>query len=111
MVVSGLRYFNIPIHEIERLTLNEYYTMMEAVELKMLDRRADMAMQAWFNQGVKATKKSGKSQYNKFTDFFDAEAAEKKIITKYEGKSTSTSASSNTDVRRKLAKYYKEGLG
>lgn len=108
MVVSGLRYFNISIHEIERLTLNEYYTMMEAVELKMLDRRADMAMQAWFNQGAKATKKSGKSQYDKFTDFFNAEPTEKKIIAKYEGKSMSTS--SNADIRRKLAKYYTEGL-
>ena len=82
--------------------------MMEAVELKMLDRRADMAMQAWFNQGAKATKKNGKSQYNKFTDFFNAEPTEKKIIAKYEGKSMDIS--SKADIRRKLAKYYTEGL-
>lgn len=62
------------------MTQVEYEIRMEAYRLKSLDKERDIAMSAWFNQVVKATKgKTGKPVYERFPDFFNHEKEETKI--------------------------------
>jgi hypothetical protein len=107
MVVSALRYFNLPLQDIERLTLREYDLYMEVYQLKQIDHQEDLAMQAWLNQASKATKKGGKSQYKNFKDFFDAEKMEKKVLRAYEGEEHKELDDEQTK-RQMLAKFMKE---
>lgn len=63
------------------MTLAEYYLRLEAYQLARLDRREDLATQAWFNQTVQATTKGKKPKplYKKFDQFFDRQAQEELI--------------------------------
>lgn len=46
---------------------------MQAHSLSMVDRRADMAMEAFIQRAVSATNKKGEFIYKEFSDFFDYE--------------------------------------
>ena len=75
------------IKDIERMTLNEYQLRMEAYQLQKVDRQEELALQAWFNKSVKATKGKGKHQkpyYAKFTDLYDAEEHKDKVRKMFE---------------------------
>lgn len=63
------------------MTLREYYLRLEAYQLAKLDRREDLALQAWYNQSVQATTKGKhpKPKYKKFSKFFDRQEQENKI--------------------------------
>lgn len=63
--------------EVDRLTLEEYTLLMEAVRLKQIDMDYRNHLQAFLNFAVKAKKKTGKNKskpvYSKFTRFYDYE--------------------------------------
>lgn len=68
------------------LTLAEYNLLMEAVELKEVDRRYHIHLLAFNNFRVKAKKKVGKNKmrpvYTSFRKFFDYEQELNKIKSK-----------------------------
>jgi len=56
-----------------RVTLRQYYLMMQAIRLQLIDKQQDLHMQAWLNMQVKATKQRGKKTvpyFKTFGDFF-----------------------------------------
>lgn len=60
---------------------------MEAYAIKQTLKREDIAMQAWFNQTVQATKgsdKHPKPRYKNFKEFYNAEAQEDGIRAQFE---------------------------
>lgn len=63
------------------MTLREYYLRLEAYQLQKLDRREELALQAWFNQTVQATTKGKhpKPKFKKFDQFFDRKEQETQI--------------------------------
>lgn len=83
MVVNCLRFFGlIDMYEIETMTISEYYTRLEAYQLKQVDIQKNLALQSWFNQTVQATtgsSKNPKPKYSTFEKFFDALSQENKI--------------------------------
>lgn len=75
------------MHEIECLTLPDYWLGMEAYSIKKTLDREDLALQAWMNQTVQATKGSDKHPqpaYKSFEDFYDAEKMEDQIRGEFE---------------------------
>ena len=65
------------LYEIETLSLYEYSMRMKAHRLTQIDREYELALQAWLNQQVQATKEQGSKQvpvYKEFRKFFDYEA-------------------------------------
>lgn len=83
MVVNCLRFFDLTdMYKIETMTISEYYTRLEAYQLKQVDVQKNLALQSWFNQSVQATTGSAKNpkpKYSKFEKFFDAPTEENKI--------------------------------
>lgn len=59
--------------EVDRLTLPEYYLLMEAVRLKQIDMDYRNHLQAWLTFSAQATKKKGQPVYSKFLKFYDYE--------------------------------------
>ena len=63
--------------EVDRLTIPEYTLLMEAVQLKEVDKDYRNHLQAFLNFAVKAEKKVGKNKtkpvYQRFRKFFDYE--------------------------------------
>ena len=66
-----IRYLDLSIEEIDRLTLPEITLLMRAYTLKEVDRYRDLHLLAWLSVSAGATKKDGKPVYKKFRDFFD----------------------------------------
>ncbi len=83
MVVNCLRFFGLTdMYEIETMTISEYYTRLEAYQLKQVDIQKNLALQSWYNQTVQATTGSAKNpkpKYSKFEKFFDAMTKENEI--------------------------------
>ena len=77
--------------EVDRLTLDEYNLLMEAVRLKQVDKDYRNHLQAFLNFAVKAQRKTGKDKskpvYSKFKRFYDYEAEIKKVTNKGNEKS------------------------
>lgn len=70
------------------MTLAEYYLRLEAYQLQQAQIQGQLALQAWFNQAVQATKGKGKKlkpQYKKFKDFYDIERVNADIRATFEG--------------------------
>ena len=71
------------------MTIPEYALLMEAAELRGIDRDYRNHLQAWLNFVVRSEKRSGKNKtkpvYNKFEKFFNYENALKR--TKKQAKS------------------------
>ena len=65
--------------EVDVLTIPEYNLLMEAVNLKEVDRDYSNHLQAFLNHSVKAEKKVGKNKtrpvYRRFKQFYDYESA------------------------------------
>ena len=75
------------MHEIECLSFADYELGMEAYSIKKALDREDLALQAWMNQTVQATKGSDKHpqpMYKKFEDFYDAREMEDSIRDEFE---------------------------
>lgn len=66
------------------MTLAEYELRMESYELKIVNKRLDMATQAFFNTNVQAVDNDGKPIYKRFNDFFDYISAINDVRSKYE---------------------------
>lgn len=68
------------------MTLAEYSIRMEAYQLKQVKRHEEIALQAFMNQAVKATK--GKSHpkpvYRKFEQFFNTQEQIDKVRSSFE---------------------------
>lgn len=81
MIVTGLRLFSLTtVDEIGQLTLNEYDLLLEAAQLRNIDQERLIHIQAWANQMVQATDRSGKrAKFRKFKDFYDDEKIIRKI--------------------------------
>lgn len=61
------------LDEVDRMTMQEYNWLIEAEQLKRVDRERDIHWLAFLNQAVRATSKSGKPRFDKFNKFFDYE--------------------------------------
>lgn len=65
------------------MTFREYSLRMKAHNLRRLDEEYMIALAAWQNQQVRATKKSGKNKvvpyFKTFKQFFDMEKYEREI--------------------------------
>ena len=75
------------MQQIEEMTLPNYQLAMEAYAIKHALRREDIAIQAWFNQTVQATKgsdKHPKPRYKNFTEFYNTEEQEDEIRVQFE---------------------------
>ena len=62
------------MYEIETMTLPDYQLAMEAYAIKQVLKREEIALQAWYNQSVQATKGKGnhiKPLYHDFDDFYN----------------------------------------
>lgn len=62
------------IEDVEDMGIAEYQLRMEAYNLKRVSEERDIALQAFLNQSVQATKGSAKHpvpKYKKFSQFFD----------------------------------------
>ena len=74
MALNCFRYLDFKsFAEVDRLTLPEYYLLMEAARLKQIDMDYRNHLQAWLTFSAQATKKKGQPVYSKFTKFYDYE--------------------------------------
>lgn len=93
------------------MTLAEYELRMESYELKNVNKRLDMATQAFFNANVQAVDDDGKPIYKCFDDFFDYISAINDVRSKYEPNYEpikKTKKKSKTDVLIDRIKTYKK---
>ena len=68
------------MEEVYRLEIPEYELLMKAANLRQVDEECRIHEQAFLTDVAKATKgKKGTPVYKKFKDFFDYEAAIKKV--------------------------------
>lgn len=69
--------------EVDHLTIPEYELLMEAVQLKQVDKDYRNHLQAFLNFAVKAEKKNGKNKtkpkYQKFSQFYNYETEQRKV--------------------------------
>lgn len=84
MAINCFRYLDFTsFDQLDDLLLQEYNLLMKAFRLKRLDREREIHLQAWVNNQVKATKKSGrdvKPYFKDFQKFFDYEKKQKEIL-------------------------------
>lgn len=81
-----VRYLDLTIEQIDRLTIPEINLLMKAQQLKEVDRSRDRHLFAWLTVSAGATKKDGKPVYKKFKDFFDYEKELKRLDKKPDSK-------------------------
>lgn len=74
-----IRYLGLTIEEIDRLTIPEIELMLNAQQLKEVDKMRDQHLLAWLTVSAGATKKDGKPVYKRFDDFFDYEKELKRV--------------------------------
>lgn len=102
------------------MTMREYYLRLEAYKLKQAEQLNNLAMQAWFNQTVKATKGSSKHpkpKYEKIDDFFDYQKAiddvRSEFESDYEAKSTKSEKIAASQIfamrQKEFEKLWDEG--
>ena len=59
--------------QLGRITLRQYFLMMKAIRLRLIDKERDIHAQAWLNVQAKATKQRGKKTvpyFKNFDEFF-----------------------------------------
>lgn len=96
------------MYQIETMTLSEYYTRLEAYQLREIDDQKKIALQSWFNQTVQATKgskKNPKPKYERFDEFFDA-IHEENEIKSYFDPDYQPVIESKTDKERNAAELF-----
>ena len=74
VATNCIRFLDLSIEEIDRLTVPEYYLLMNAQELREIDKTGERHQVAWLTVSAGATRKDGRPVYKKFKDFFDYEA-------------------------------------
>lgn len=77
--------------------LCEYHLRLEAYQMKLVAKRENLALQAWFNQGVQETVGSSehpKPKYETFDQFFDREEENDRVRELFEREYVSTSKKS-----------------
>ena len=79
VATNCLRYLDLSLDEIDRLTLPEYELLLNAYVLKRIDHECDLHKVAWLTVSAGAMTKQGKPVYQKFEDFFNYEAEINKI--------------------------------
>ena len=95
------------------MTLPEYQLAMEAYAIKQTLRHEDIALQAWFNQTVQATKgsdKHPKPRYQKFSDFYNTSEQEDEIRAQFEPDYTSKFITKNREqqlIQKRFEKLQK----
>lgn len=65
---------------IARMTLHEYQLRMKAYQLKRLDQEFEINLLAWQINQAGAQDKNGKPHFRRFSDFFDYQKKEQKIL-------------------------------
>lgn len=67
--------------EVDRLEIPEYELLMKALRLRLVDEERRIHEQAFLTVAARATKgKKGTPVYKRFKDFFDYEAAVKRVL-------------------------------
>lgn len=84
MAVDCFRYFGFTsFDQVDRLTIYEYNILIEAENLKQVDRDYRNHLQAYLNFQATAKKNVGKNKqkpvFDKFTKFFDYDKAIKRV--------------------------------
>lgn len=89
--------------------LAEYQLRMEAYQLKRVQEQESLALQAWMNQAVQATKGSSKHprpKFKQFKEFFDTQEQIDRVRSMYEP--SFKSARQQRDASRIFAKRIQE---
>lgn len=79
VATNCIRYLDLSIDEIDRLTIPEYNLLMKATMLKQVDKDRELHLLAWLSVSAGATKKDGRPVYKKFKDFYDYETELQKL--------------------------------
>lgn len=84
MALNCFRYLGFKsFDELDKLTIPEYNLLMEAVQLREVDKDYRNHLQAFLNFAVKAERKAGKYKtkpvYQSFKKFYDREKAIKAV--------------------------------
>lgn len=78
MLLNAISRFGLTdLVEISKMSIQEYFLRLEAYQITRIDEQENIALQAWLNQTVQATKGSSKHpkpKYTKFDEFFDSTA-------------------------------------
>lgn len=87
MAIDCFRYFGFTsFDQVDRLTIHEYNILIEAENLKQVDRDYRNHLQAYLNFKATAKKNVGKNKqkpvFDKFDKFFDYNKAIKKVQSK-----------------------------
>lgn len=88
------------------MTIPEYRILIEAYQLRYVDKRLLIHEQAWANQMAKATKKLGssyESAFRTFKDFYDYDAEKEAVM--------SGEAKAKESKIERFAKYMKKKGG
>jgi len=104
LIITGLHKLGFTtIEEVGRLSLEDYDMYVEAAQLREYDQQRLIHMQAWANQTVKATNKSGKQpKYRKFSDFYSDEKQIRKIKIRHShGRIVDSKQAEEADIRKK----------
>ena len=76
MYVNAIARFGVKdVQTISKMNLEEYFLRSEAYQVEQVDDKERIAIQAWLNQAVQATKGSSKHPrpyFNKFSDFYNS---------------------------------------
>lgn len=97
--------------EASRTTLEEFEIYNMAYLIQQENMRYHSAIQAWFNQTVQATKgkrKSARSAYKTFDDFYNHKDEFDKIFNKEEVKQVNNKRLSLADKNRRLNQSIRE---
>ena len=81
IATNCIRYFDLSLEQIDRLTLPDYALLVNAYALKQVDREEKLHRLAWLTVAAGAMK-NNKPVYRDFSDFFDYEANLRKVQNK-----------------------------
>ena len=101
--------YGLSLQDALRCTLAEYQLYALAFEIQRNDRQYDIALQAWMNQGAKATKGKGKNTRSKYRDleqFYPYKKNYERII---KGNQAKTKILSLADKNKQLRNLGKGG--
>lgn len=105
-MLNSLAYLGFScISDIEDMTLNEYTLRMEAYQLQKVEKQEELALQAWLNRAVKATKGRGKNQsyyYKNFKQLYDAQKNKDEIRSQFEPGYISLNKQAQEAERKKI---------
>ena len=94
------------------MTLSEYYLRLEAYQLSEIKHENDLALQAWLNQQVQATKgeKHPKPIYKSFKQFYDREYMEEQLRSMYEPSYQLSRSTADHDQKERAYSKFNQNL-